>query len=124
MLVFQPSGVVVPRQANQLVQPSVTGQLAQTQTTDVLGAMPQYRPLPTGVRAGNGQEELVQRAVNVSEAIVQKLDESVNAQLQQDAQEIVSGDAGEVLEDLIPDLEHLKDMAEKVERIIGKALDS
>jgi hypothetical protein len=121
---FQTSGVVAPRQANQLAQLSVTGQLAQTQTTDVLGAMPQYRPLPTGIRVGTGQDELLNRGVNVGKAIVEKLDESVNSQLQQGAQEIVSGEAGKVLADLLPDLEHLKDMAEKAERIIRNAKGS
>jgi hypothetical protein len=58
---FQPTVLGVKHQATGVQQPSVVGQLAQTQTTDVLGAMPHYRPLPIGVRSGNNLEkELVE----------------------------------------------------------------
>jgi hypothetical protein len=120
---FQTSGVVAPRQANQLAQSSVTGQLAQTQTTDVLGAMPQYRPLPTGIRVGTGQDELLNRGVNVAKAIVEKVNEEVAPKLQEAAEKIAKGESGS-LEDAIPALEHLKDMAEKAERIIRNAKGS
>ena len=120
---FQTSGVVAPRQANQLAQLSVTGQLAQTQTTDVLGAMPQYRPLPTGVRAGTGQDELINRAVKATEAAIQKVDEEVAPKLQQAADNISQGKSGS-LGDAIDELEHLKNIVEKVVRTTGKAIDS
>jgi hypothetical protein len=97
--------------------------LAQTQTTDVLGAMPQYRPLPTGVRVGNNQEDLVRRAANVTEAAIRKVDEEVAPKLQQAAEKISQGKSGS-LADVVGELEHLKSMVEKVVRITDKAKDS
>ncbi|MCS6266274.1 MAG: hypothetical protein H2174_01780 [Vampirovibrio sp.] len=54
---FQPAVLGTKHQATGVQQPSAVGQLAQTQTTDVLGAMPHYRPLPIGVRSGTGDIE-------------------------------------------------------------------
>jgi hypothetical protein len=58
---FQPAVLGTKHQATGVQQPSAVGQLAQTQTTDVLGAMPHYRPLPIGVRSGNNVDKLVRQ---------------------------------------------------------------
>jgi hypothetical protein len=73
---FQPAVLGVKHQATGVQQPSVVGQLAQTQTTDVLGAMPHYRPLPIGVRSGTGEGEELLTHLNkaIREKTIEKAD--------------------------------------------------
>lgn len=67
---FQPTTMVITPNTKQLTY-GVTGLLVQTQTTDVLGAIPQYRPLPTSVRVGSGGDP-------ESEEILKEIEQSLD----------------------------------------------
>ncbi|MCS6266313.1 MAG: hypothetical protein H2174_01980 [Vampirovibrio sp.] len=109
---FQPTVLGVKHQATGVQQPSAVGQLAQTQTTDVLGAMPHYRPLPIGVRSGNGEEKLTEASQKL-EKVVKIVSNELDPTLKKDIRN------PEVANSAVSTLEELTELVGDVSQILG-----